>query len=128
MTNQTTQKGAPSSSSRRTSTAIENYSTTVNAGVDSDDMDVDTQGSPVKTERPKIQRSELSEILENVNNGMAGMEGVMGQPPSGMVHMSSASPDALMSTGLPVVGAGDADGDGESPGLDALAMAAGAVV
>ncbi len=68
-------------------------------------MDIDSDGSAMgmeppnragKVARPKMQRSELSEIIEGLDreNGMAKDEDV------------------------------DADGDGESPGLDALATAA----
>ena len=58
-----------------------------------------------KGERPKMLRSELSEILENVSAGVGpGQEGGRG-----------ASEEM------------DADGEGESPGLDALAMAAGTI-
>lgn len=64
-----------------------------------DPMDMDTPG-PATNERPKMQRSELSEILENVSAGVGGDRG-----------MSE-----------------DLDGEGESPGLDALAsVAAGAM-
>ena len=52
-----------------------------------------------------MQRSELSEILENVSAGVT----------SGQEMARGASEDM------------DADGEGESPGLDALAMAAGTI-
>ncbi|KAL9123783.1 MAG: hypothetical protein Q9217_006821 [Psora testacea] len=60
-----------------------------------------------KKERPKMQRSELSEILENVSAGVTTSTGLE-------TGGRSLSEDL------------DADGEGESPGLDALAMAAGA--
>ena len=69
------------------------------------------QFSNGKGERPRIMRSELSEILENVSAGGTGMTIGLGGVSRGM----SMSDEDL-----------DADGEGESPGLDALAMAAGA--
>ena len=63
-----------------------------------------------KSERPKMQRSELSEILEHVSAG------VNTSPATGVEAVGGRS----LSEDL------DADGEGESPGLDALAMAAGA--
>ena len=57
-------------------------------------------GASSSKKRPKIQRSELSEIIEDISKRQQqGMEG----------------------EGVGVV---DADGEGESPGLDALATAA----
>ena len=72
------------------------------AGVDSMDLDSDGSGLSIdpsrtgRVTRPKLQRSELSEIMEGLDreNGITKDE------------------DA------------DADGEGESPGLDALATAA----
>lgn len=72
------------------------------AGVDSMDLDSDGSGLSIdpsrtgRVTRPKMQRSELSEIMEGLDreNGITKDE------------------DA------------DADGEGESPGLDALATAA----
>ena len=58
-----------------------------------------------KGDRPKMIRSELSEILENVSAGVG----------SGQETGRGVSEDM------------DADGEGESPGLDALAMAAGTI-
>ncbi|KAL9097972.1 MAG: hypothetical protein Q9163_006272 [Psora crenata] len=81
-----------------------------------DAMDIDgvsvTAGStqpmlPCKVERPKMQRSELSEILENVTAGVGTSAGL-------------ESGGRSLSEDL------DADGEGESPGLDTLAMVAGA--
>ena len=73
------------------------------AGTDA--MEVDSDGSGMgmdasRVARPKLQRSELSEIMEGLDreNGMMKDE------------------DA------------DADGEGESPGLDALATAASGLV
>lgn len=67
-----------------------------------DSMDVDdgalgSASGGVASKRPKMQRSELSEILEGISKeqGTGGHDGEM-----------------------------DADGEGESPGLDALATAA----
>ena len=62
-----------------------------------------------KGERPKMPRSELSEILENVSAGAT-------------TNSSVDDRGRSLSEDL------DADGEGESPGLDALAMAAGAAV
>lgn len=95
-----------------------------------------------KNERPKMQRSELSEILENVNNSGFGVETVLGaRVGEGVGRGSGGGLQPLPMSNLSVVddglggGAvghsgvgGDADAEGESPGLDALAMAAGAVV
>lgn len=71
-------------------------------------MDVDSDGSGMgmdqpragRLARPKMQRSELSEIMEGLDreNGMIKNEDM------------------------------DADGEGESPGLDALAAAASEMV
>lgn len=76
------------------------------AGADA--MDVDSDGSGMgmdqpragRLARPKMQRSELSEIMEGLDreNGMIKNEDM------------------------------DADGEGESPGLDALAAAASEMV
>ncbi|KAL9630703.1 MAG: hypothetical protein Q9164_006286 [Protoblastenia rupestris] len=84
------------------------------ATVDAMDTDGDstTAGSTHSTqasmnERPKMLRSELSEILENVSAGVSSGSGVEGRE-------RSLNEDL------------DADGEGESPGLDALAIAAGA--
>ena len=76
------------------------------------DGDSTTAGSTHSTqasmnERPKMLRSELSEILENVSAGVSSGSRVKGGE-------RSLSEDL------------DADGEGESPGLDALAIAAGA--
>ena len=75
-------------------------------------MDVDSDGSSMGMEpsraagrvaRPKMQRSELSEIME----GLDRENGVL-------TKNEDADVDADV----------DADGEGESPGLDALATAA----
>ena len=106
------------SRSRRTSDVI----------LGSDVMDVDSgsvhsplasqhqhyQFSNGKGERPRIMRSELSEILEHVSAGGTGMTIGLGMN-GGVSRGMSMSDEDL-----------DADGEGESPGLDALAMAAGA--
>ncbi len=63
----------------------------------SDAMEVDDVALGVVPRRPKMARSELSEIMEGISKGHA-IEG-------GEADM-------------------DADGEGESPGLDALATAA----
>ena len=81
--------------SRRSSTS---------AGADA--MDVDSDGSGIGMEpprvgrvaRPKMQRSELSEIMEGLDRE------------NGIIKDEDADADA--------------DGEGESPGLDALATAA----
>ncbi|KAG8533230.1 uncharacterized protein KY384_002013 [Bacidia gigantensis] len=108
------------SRSRRTSDVLRAQSSTPGASVasptdDAMDLDVTTSsgagrqsmmapmvpqmggggGGGSKNERPRMPRSELSEILENVQN-------------SGVAD-----------------GVGEADAEGESPGLDALALAAG---
>ena len=79
-----------------------------------------------KSERPRMVRSELSEILESVNSF-----------PGGLVLPAVGAHDTTLgiANGLPVVtgdagvaGATALGSEGESPGLDALAMAAGAVV
>ena len=101
-----------------------------------------------------MPRSELSEILENVNNGsLAGgldanvMRGVAESgtvPPmivgaaAAALGMGMSSPEELMASPPPpgsmaavggiVHGLSDVEVEGESPGLDALALAAGAVV
>lgn len=62
-----------------------------------------TVGGGVVPRRPKMARSELSEIMEGITKStQAGGTGLVG----------------------PVEGELDADGEGESPGLDALATAA----
>lgn len=69
-------------------------------------MDVDSDGSGIGMEpprvgrvaRPKMQRSELSEIMEGLDRE------------NGIIKDEDADADA--------------DGEGESPGLDALATAA----
>lgn len=74
------------------------------ASAGTDAMDVDSDGSGIgmdvprarKVARPKMQRSELSEIMEGLDRE------------NGMIKDEDA----------------DADGEGESPGLDALATAA----
>ena len=87
------------------SSARENRRASASAGVDTMDLDPDGGGlsldspSAGRVARPKMQRSELSEIMEGFNreNGITRDE------------------DA------------DADGEGESPGLDALATAASGI-
>ena len=82
--------------------ARESRRASISAGVDSMDVDSDGSGLAMDTPksgrvaRPKMQRSELSEIMEGLDreNG------------------TSKDEDA------------DADGEGESPGLDALATVA----
>ena len=74
----------------------------MSAGTDA--MDVDSDGSSMSMElarvaRPKMQRSELSEIMEGLDRENAFLP-------------KHEEADA------------DADGEGESPGLDALATAA----
>lgn len=74
------------------------------ASAGADAMDVDSDGSGMgidpprvgRVARPKMQRSELSEIMEGLDRE------------NGMIKDEDA----------------DADGEGESPGLDALATAA----
>lgn len=66
------------------------------------------RGSGTAADRPRVMRSELSEILEHVQ----------GQGPGYALGGRSEEMDADA----------DADGEGESPGLDALAtVAAGAL-
>lgn len=65
-------------------------------------------------ERPKMRRSELSEILENVNSSGGFVSAIPGAEE--LMPVTTATADGGM------------DEEGESPGLDALAMAAGAVV
>ena len=70
---------------------------------DSDAMEMDNGGLGISggssaSKRPKMQRSELSEIIEGISKGQAVEGGLSGEM--------------------------DADGEGESPGLDALATAA----
>lgn len=67
------------------------------ASSNADAMDVDDMG--VVPKRPKMARSELSEIMEGISKGHAAIE-------------TAGEGDV------------DADGEGESPGLDALATAA----
>ena len=95
-------KGASVDNSPIIASAKGSRHASASAGADS--MDVDTDGTTLvmnaprtgRIGRPKMQRSELSEIMEGMDreNGMLKDE------------------DA------------DADGEGESPGLDALATAA----
>lgn len=77
--------------------------------MDSNDaMEVDDIGprgttGGVVPRRPKMARSELSEIMEGISKGSAGSAG-----------------SAIEGEEIDM----DADGEGESPGLDALATAA----
>ena len=116
-----THKGTTSSRTGSASPSINNNSKSGRSRrssdvISNDSMDMDRasvtptahHSQPVlasKSERPKMQRSELSEILENVSAGVT----------SGQEMARGASEDM------------DADGEGESPGLDALAMAAGTI-